>query len=316
VCLLCRCFCEFAAKGFDVGAKVSGDLSTKGSTPAGDGFGNGNGFDDVALMPVPVSPFLSAEDFPASFLSRDWEDLFSSTPAERLGVSQSGLRSSLGGGGAGEPSLQDNEVTSSGTEDNSVVEPVCPSALAKSLIQHGFFGPRAALPPLVVLKEVLLVHKRKDPIPEVGSSLVAAVLPSLQGSSSSNEAVVKETRRESCTPTNSTISLSQLWYTRRVKEKVAKQLNKDKDLIAEVVGVIPMVGEDRVANALNLAPVLGLSWEGEDKKLLDLVEATVLKVKGMRELKNWDCTISPVRGQRRWGLSGSKNAFSFPPEVP
>jgi hypothetical protein len=68
-------------------------------------------------------------------------------------------------------------------------------------------------------------------------------------------------------------------------------------LIAEVVGVIPMVGEDRVANTLNLAPVLGLSWGGEDKKLWDLVEATVPKVKGMRELKNLDCTISLVKGK-------------------
>jgi hypothetical protein len=84
---------------------------------------------------------------------------------------------------------------------------------------------------------------------------------------------------------------------------------------AEAVGVIPMVGEDRVADALNLAPVLGLTWGGEDKKLRDLVEATVPKVKGMRELKNLDCAISPVKDKRRRGWSGSKNAFSFPPEV-
>jgi hypothetical protein len=35
-----------------------------------------------------------------------------------------------------------------------------------------------------------------------------------------------------------------------------------------------------VANALNLAPVLGLSRGGEHKKLQDLVEASVPKVKG------------------------------------
>ena len=62
-----------------------------------------------------------------------------------------------------------------------------------------------------------------------------------------------EPRRESGIPINSSISMSQLWYTWRVKEKVAKQLNRNKDLIAEAVGVIPMVGEDWVANALNLA---------------------------------------------------------------
>jgi hypothetical protein len=106
-----------------------------------------------------------------------------------------------------------------------------------------------------------------------------------------------------------------LWYTRRGKEKVAKQLNKNKELIAKAVGVIPVVGEDGVANALNLAPVLGLSWGGEDKKLRDLVEATVPKVKGMRELKNLECVISPVKGKRHRDWSGSKNAFSFPPEV-
>jgi hypothetical protein len=116
-------------------------------------------------------------------------------------------------------------------------------------------------------------------------------------------------------PINSSVSLSQLWYTRRVKEKVAKQLNKNKELIVEAVGVIPVVGEDWVANALNLAPVLGLSWGGEDKKFQDLVEATVPKVKGKRELKNLDCAISPVKGKRRRGWSGSKNAFLFPPEV-
>jgi hypothetical protein len=86
-------------------------------------------------------------------------------------------------------------------------------------------------------------------------------------------------------------------------------------LIAEAVGVIPVVGEDRVVDALNLALILGLSWEGEDKKLWDLVEAIVPKVKGMRELKNLDYDISLVKGKRRWGWLGSKNAFSFPPEV-
>jgi hypothetical protein len=70
-----------------------------------------------------------------------------------------------------------------------------------------------------------------------------------------------------------------------------------------------------VADALNLAPVLGLSWGGEDKKLRDLVEATVPKVKGMKELKNLDCAISLVKGKRRWGWLGSKNAFLFPSEV-
>ena len=48
---------------------------------------------------------------------------------------------------------------------------------------------------------------------------------------------------------------------------MAKQLNKNKDLLVEAVGDIPMVGKDRVLNVLNLAPVMGLSWGGEDNKL-------------------------------------------------
>jgi hypothetical protein len=179
---------ESTAEGFNVGAKVSGDLPAKGSTPAGDGFGDGNGSDDVALMPVPVS-LPSAEDFPMSFLSRDWEDLFSLTPAERLDVS---LKEVFAVPWEVDepvsPHCRDNEVTSSGAEDNQVDEPVCPSAPAKSLIRRGFFGPRATPPPLVVLKEVSLECKGKDPIPEVGFSSVTAVRPLSQVSSSSDGA--------------------------------------------------------------------------------------------------------------------------------
>jgi hypothetical protein len=152
------------------------------------------------------------------------------------------------------PSCRDNEVTKSGEEDIQVVRP---SAPAKSLIQRGFFGSRAVSPPLVVLKEVLPVLKGKDPTPEVGSSSVATGLPPSQVCSSSDGAAVMEPRRGSGTPSHSSASMSQLWCTRRVKEKVAKQLNKNNVLIAEVVGVILEVGEDWVANALNLAPVLG-----------------------------------------------------------
>jgi hypothetical protein len=45
------------------------------------------------------------------------------------------------------------------------------------------------------------------------------------------------------------------------------------------------------------------------------VEVSTPKVKGLRELKNLDCTLSPVKCQRRQGLSGSIDNLSFPPEV-
>jgi hypothetical protein len=127
------------------------------------------------------------------------------------------------------------EVSSSGVES---------SAPARSLLRHGFLGPRAkSSPPPVVSKEVLPVIKGKDPTMEVGSSVptisvlvippgivpslpkvkqgvqspVAVVLPSTQVYSSSGGSVVMEP-----IPINSFVSLSQLWYNRRVKEKVAK----------------------------------------------------------------------------------------------
>jgi hypothetical protein len=50
-------------------------------------------------------------------------------------------------------------------------------------------------------------------------------------------------------------------------------LNKNNDLLAEAVVDIPMVGEGRVFDAMNLASVVGLSWRGEDKKLRDMLIA-------------------------------------------
>jgi hypothetical protein len=169
---------EFDAEGFDVGAKVFGDSPVKGSTPAGDGFDDDNGSDDVALMPVPDSPFPSTEDFLVGFLSRDWEDLFSSTHAECLGVS---LKEVFAVPWEMDepvsPPCRDNEVTSSGAEDIQVDELVRPSTPVKSLIRHGFFGSRVAPPPPVVLKEVSPVHKGKDPIPRLGLVLLLLSCP-------------------------------------------------------------------------------------------------------------------------------------------
>ena len=159
----------------------------------------------------------------------------------------------------------------------------------KSLIRRGFFGLRVVSPSPVVLTSL--------PVAKQGVlTLVDDVLPSPQVCSSSNGEDVMESRKESGSPINSSpVSTSQVLYTRWVKEEVAKQLNKNKNLIVEAVGVSPVVGKDRVANALNLTPVP--------------------KVKGMRELKNLDCYISLVKSQRRRGWLGSKRAVSFPPEV-
>jgi hypothetical protein len=75
---------------------------------------------------------------------------------------------------------------------------------------------------------------------------------------------------------------------------------------------------EKVLSVMKVAPVMGLSWGGDDKKMLDLLSARdkrERKVKGMRELKNLDCSMSPVKGQRRRGVVGSKNDISFPYKV-
>jgi hypothetical protein len=75
-------------------------------------------------------------------------------------------------------------------------------------------------------------------------------------------------------PIYSSVSKSQLGYSRRVKEKVAKQLYKNKEMLAKVVVETPVEGVDgyskMVVAAMNFAPEVGLSWGGKDKNLLDL----------------------------------------------
>jgi hypothetical protein len=84
----------------------------------------------------------------------------------------------------------------------------------------------------------------------------------------------------------------------------------------------PVFGEvgysNKVFDVMNSAHIVGMSWGGDDKKLLDLffvMDKREPKVKGMRELKNLECSISPVKSQHRRGDYGSKNEFSFPLEV-
>ena len=90
-------------------------------------------------------------------------------------------------------------------------------------------------------------------------------------------------------------------YSRRFKDEVAKQLLKNKDLLAEVVANIPVEGYSKeVIDTMNFAPVVGLSWGGDDKRMLNLLsgiekeqqELAAPKVKGKRELTNLDCSLN------------------------
>jgi hypothetical protein len=70
-----------------------------------------------------------------------------------------------------------------------------------------------------------------------------------------------------------------------------------------------------VYRKMKMASLMGVTWGGEDKKMLDMLSARERKAKGLRELKNLDCSVSPVKSQRRKGRNGSKFATTFPPEV-
>jgi hypothetical protein len=86
----------------------------------------------------------------------------------------------------------------------------------------------------------------------------------------------------------SVVSKSQLGYFRRVKDKVTKQLNKNKELLVEVVIDNPEEGvkvySKEVHSAMNMASVVGMTWGGNDSKMLDLFSARERKAKGMREI--------------------------------
>ena len=177
------------------------------------------------------------------------------------------------------------------------------SAPVMGLLRRGFLGSRSPSPaPSLGCKATPVNGFASSPTPEVSQVCSS--------------------------PSAAPMSMSQLAYSRRVKEKVTKQLHKNKELLAEAVVDI-QVGASGYSKAaldvMKFAPVVGMTWGGEDNKLLDMVsaldkrkpsfEVSTPKVKGMRELKNLDCTVSPVKCQCRQGFLGSNNDFSFPPEV-
>jgi hypothetical protein len=77
-----------------------------------------------------------------------------------------------------------------------------------------------------------------------------------------------------------------------------------------------------VLDSMKFAPVVGMTWGGEDNKMLEMFSdfdkrkhSADVSTPKIRELKNLDCTLSPVKCQHRQGFSGSNDDFSFPPEV-
>jgi hypothetical protein len=228
------------------------------------------------------------------------------------------------------PSSRDQEVSVSGVADSidlpRLVETLAKassqakstrnSSLAKSLIRRRFLGPRVA-PPMVL--DDIISTPASDLIrwDSLGLCPAPPTLPVVKGATFLFDGAADLGRSLSqLGASTSSVSKSQLGHFRRVKEKVAKQLIKNKEMLAEVVAVNPREGVEgyskEVHNVMNAAFVVGMTWGGNDNKMLDLLSARERKAKGMRELKNLDYSISPVKCQRRRGELGLKRIFPFP----
>ena len=211
-------------------------------------------------------------------------------------------------------------------------EPV-KAASAKGLLRRGFLGSRNASSSLLGMKEAS------------SSASSKVVVKDSQVCSSSKKHAAELSLRlsepfprisKSGAPSYSFVSNSQIGYARRVKEKLAKQLHKNKELFAKVVADTSEKGEENysevVLDVVKFTSSMGLSCGGGDdeKSLLNLFsnikeerKPYTSKVKGKRELNNLECSInyearerpSPKRCHHQRGCVGTKNAFSFPPEV-
>jgi hypothetical protein len=110
---------------------------------------------------------------------------------------------------------------------------------------------------------------------------------------------------ESGTPIYSSVSKSQLGYL-RVK-KIGKQLNRNKKLLTKTVEDTPVVRvegySEGVLDAIELAPNLGLTFGGDEKRLSNLFsiieedqfreeEVSVSNSKEKRKLKILECSIN------------------------
>ena len=156
-----------------------------------------------------------------------------------------------------------------------------------------------------------------------GSKIASHHLPVEEASSSAPHSNEAAELGISNSPLHSPVSKSQLCYSKRVKEKVAKQLHKNKELLAEIVAKTLVEGEEgyskEVIDTMNFASAMGLSWGGDDNSLLNLFFAidkeksefvSVSKIKGLRELKNLKCTLNlkatQEKCQRQWDFLGLK----------
>jgi hypothetical protein len=178
-------------------------------------------------------------------------------------------------------------------------------------------GDREALSVELLGSEEPLAKDVRNPPISMNKSPASPALPGVKDAVSIPDGAAALGRNLSQSfDSNSGISKSELEYFRRVKEKTAKQLNKNKEILAENMFASPGEGKEghskEVHMMMGVASVCGMTWGGDDNKMMDLFSARERKAKGLRELKNLDCPMSPVKSQRRREGVGLKKIILFP----
>jgi hypothetical protein len=147
-------------------------------------------------------------------------------------------------------------------------------ALEKGLLRQGFLGSRNASLSLPAVKEASPSIKGSKSV--VKESQVCTSLKKHAAELGLRLSEPFPHMLEGGAPIYSSFSKSQIGYTQRVKEKMARQLQKNKGLFAEVAGETVEKGvenhSEAVQEAVKFASIMGLSCGegGDEESLLNL----------------------------------------------
>jgi hypothetical protein len=234
-------------------------------------------------------------------------------------LSEGCLEATIGNGSSPARSLEVSEAVLGAVDDG------CPVEVGSSSVAVLSNDPEPSVPvsPVVpVSAQMSSVAPVSAQISPTSPSLDSKIMPvKKKGSSGPENSMIRrgffgqssaspKTPSLTQNPSEDSMTLAQL-------AKVAKQFQNNKELLAESVSVSQVGTKDyskSVLDSMKFAPVVGMTWGGEDNKMLEMFsdyekrkhsEVSTPKVKGLRERK---C-------QRRRGFSGSDDDSSFPPEV-
>jgi hypothetical protein len=256
-----------------------------------------------------------------------------SSPARCVEATEGCVEATIGDGSSPARSLKVSEAVLGALDDGCPVEVGSSSVAVLSNDPEPSVPVSASSPVVPVSAQISSVAPVSAQTSPTSPSLDSKIVPvKKKGSSEPENSMI---RRGFFGPSSAspkipslTQNLSEDSMTLAQLAKVAKQFQNNKELLAESVSV-SQVGtkgySKTVLDSMKFAPVVGMTWGGEDNKMLEMfsdyekrkhsAEVSTPKVKGLRELKNLDCTLSSVKCQRRRGFSGSDDDSSFPPEV-